>query len=438
MLVVDRNTTREILGIGEDKLDAAGAGLTAREIAQQGAIWPQIAALIADRRADLDAFLGPLLARSDLRIVLTGAGTSAFIGECLAPALLGQGLRVEAVPTTDLVSGPGLFLQPAVPTLMVSFGRSGSSPESVAAVALADQLIADVHHLVITCNGDGELYRMTQGRANALAIVLPEATHDRGFAMTTSFTSMLLSAALAFDAFGAASPHDDADNGDRANNPAYAGHRVDAAHATDAADAVTAPSVAASQLPQTALPLLTALVARRFSRVVYLGSNALCGLAREAALKLLELTDGQVVALFDSPLGFRHGPKTIVNADTLVVVMLSNDAHARRYDLDLLRELRNDGRAGRVLALSGMPQPELGGDCLVLDGLADGMGNGMAGASDLALALPYIVFCQCLALLQSLALGLRPDTPSVSGTVNRVVRGVTIYPFEGGRDVPGR
>lgn len=423
MLVVDRNTNREILGIGQDELDAAGAGLTAREIAQQGAIWPKIAALIADRRSDLDAFLGPLLARPDLRIVLTGAGTSAFIGECLAPALLGQGLRVEAVPTTDLVSGPGLFLQPALPTLMVSFGRSGSSPESVAAVALADQLIADVHHLVITCNGDGELYRMTQGRANALAIVLPEATHDRGFAMTTSFTSMLLSAALAFDAFGAASPHDDADNGDRAHNPA---------------DAVTAPSAAASQLPQTALPLLTALVARRFSRVVYLGSNALCGLAREAALKLLELTDGQVVALFDSPLGFRHGPKTIVNADTLVVVMLSNDAHARRYDLDLLRELRNDGRAGCVLALSGMPQPELGDDCLVLDGMGNGMGNGMATASDLALALPYIVFCQCLALLQSLALGLRPDTPSVSGTVNRVVRGVTIYPFEGGHDVPGR
>ena len=404
MLVVDRNT-QDILGIGEERLNAAGASLTAREIAQQGAVWPRIAALVASRRADLDAFLGPLLARPDLRIVLTGAGTSAFIGECLAPALLRRGLRAEAVPTTDLVSGPGLFLQPAVPTLLVSFGRSGSSPESVAAVALADQLVANVHHLVITCNADGELYRMAQGRANALAILLPEATHDRGFAMTTSFTSMLLSAALAFDAFSAFS-------------------------AFDGLGAVAAPAAAAQQLLHTALPLLTALVARRFNRVVYLGSNELRGLAREAALKLLELTDGQVVALFDSPLGFRHGPKTIVNDDTLVVVMLSNDAHTRRYDLDLLRELRNDGRAGRVLAVSGIPEPELGDDCVVLDG--------MAGAGDLALALPYIVFCQCYALLQSLALGLRPDTPSVSGTVNRVVRGVTIYPFEGEHDACGR
>ena len=164
--------------------------------------------------------------------------------------------------------------------------------------------------------------------------------------------------------------------------------------------------------------------------MVYLGSNALRGLAREAALKLLELTDGATVALFDSPLGFRHGPKTIINARTLVVVMLANDPHARRYDLDLLRELRSDGRAGAVLALSGQVDAQAG-DCIAFDGLEH--------LGDLALALPYIVFCQGFALLQSLQLGLRPDTPSVSGTVNRVVRGVTIYPVTtGAGHVPGR
>jgi tagatose-6-phosphate ketose/aldose isomerase len=243
-----------------------------------------------------------------------------------------------------------------------------------------------VHHLVITCNADGDLYRMAQGRANACVLLLPDATHDRGFAMTNSFTGMLLAAALAFNVI--------------------------------APGAVAAVSAAASVLVDTALPQLQALVGRRFRRVVYLGSNALLGLAREAALKLLELTDGQTVALFDSPLGFRHGPKTVVDADTLVVVLLSNDDHARRYDLDLLRELRNDGRAGSVLALSGRADPA-----------ADVVLDGLAGAGDIALALPYILFCQMYALRQSLALGLRPDTPSVSGTVNRVVRGVTIYPF---------
>jgi tagatose-6-phosphate ketose/aldose isomerase len=392
MLVVDK----DILGISAARLDEAGAGLTAREIAQQPAVWPEIDTLVASRRAALDAFLGPLLARSGLRIVLTGAGTSAFLGECLAPAMLGKGWRVEAVPTTDLVSGPQRFLQAAAPTLLVSFARSGSSPESLAAVTLADQLVGEVYHLVITCNADGELYRMAQGRGNAFAILLPDATHDRGFAMTTSFTSMLLAASLAF---GVLAP-----------------------------GAAAAPSTAAAGLLVSALPLLQSLVARRFKRVVYLGSNELRGLAREASLKLLELTDGQVVALFDSPLGFRHGPKTIVDADTLVVVLLSNDAHARRYDLDLLRELRNDGRAGQVLALSGQAAPEAGTDVVVL--------RGAEGAGELALALPYILFCQSFALLQSLALGLRPDTPSVSGTVNRVVRGVTIYPLTGDDHVP--
>lgn len=387
MLVVDK----EILGIDTACLDEAGAGLTAREIAQQPAVWPQIDALVASRRAALDAFLAPLLARTGLRIVLTGAGTSAFLGECLAPAMLGKGWRAEAVPTTDLVSGPQRFLQAATPTLLVSFARSGSSPESLAAVTLADQLVGEVYHLIITCNADGELYRMARERGNAFAILLPDATHDRGFAMTTSFTSMLLAAALAF---GVLAP-----------------------------GAAAASSAAADGLLASALPLLQSLVERRFKRVVYLGSNELLGLAREASLKLLELTDGQVVALFDSPLGFRHGPKTIVDADTLVVVLLSNDAHARRYDLDLLRELRNDGRAGRVLALSGRAEPEPGAAVVALQGMED--------AGELALALPYILFCQSFALLQSLALGLRPDTPSVSGTVNRVVRGVTIYPLEG-------
>jgi tagatose-6-phosphate ketose/aldose isomerase len=380
--------TPTILGVDADAWQRAGGLTTAREIAQQPSVWPQIATLVEDRRAALGAFLSPLLAQPGLRIILTGAGTSAFIGECLVPPMLGQGRRVEAIPTTDLVAGPQLFLQAGVPTLLVSFARSGSSPESVAAVALADQLIPGVHHLVITCNADGDLYRMAGGRAHAFVLLLPDATHDRGFAMTTSFTSMLLAAALVFNVVAPA--------------------------------VVAAVAAAASAMVEPALPILQMLVERRFKRVVYLGSNALRGLAREAALKLLELTDGQTVALFDTPLGFRHGPKTVVDAETLVVVMLSNDVHTRQYDLDLLRELRNDARAGGVMALSGRADPVRDDRCLVLGGLDD--------AGDIALALPYIMFCQAYALRQSLALNLRPDAPSVSGTVNRVVRGVTIYP----------
>jgi tagatose-6-phosphate ketose/aldose isomerase len=284
-----------------------------------------------------------------------------------------------------------------VPTLLVSFARSGNSPESVAALDLADRCVDDCTHLVFTCNPEGLLHQWASGRANAHSLLLPPETHDRGFAMTSSFTSLLLASAQVFGVLEPAS--------------------------------VPALSRAAQALLDSGQPLAEALVAEAFERVVYLGSNELQGLAREAALKLLELSDGRIVAGHDSPLGFRHGPKTIVNDRTLVVLFVSNDPYTRRYDLDLLRELRQDGRAARVLALSAQPleRPDASPrDDVLLAGLA-----GLAEASDLALALPCAVFAQRFALLQSLRLGLTPDNPSVSGTVSRVVRGVTIHPYPG-------
>ena len=383
--------TLPLLGLDPANLEARGASWTAREIEQQPAVWGKVAALIRQNGIAIDAFLAPLLADPELRIVLTGAGTSAFIGECLAPALLRQSrCTVEAVPTTDLVSGPDrYFHRDGPPLLLVSFGRSGSSPESVAAFDLAEQMAGSCHHLVLTCNEDGALYRRCQSQDNALAIALPDETHDRAFAMTSSFTSMLLAAAAIFGVIP-----------------------------DDAASIARIGAAAAALLRQSG-PLTAALTERGFERVVYLGSNELGGLAREAALKLLELSDGQVMAGFDTPLGFRHGPKTMVNERTLVLLFLSNDPYTRRYDLDLLRELRSDGRAGQVLALSAQQGEDADGLLLV---------EGMADASDIMLALPFITFAQSYALRQSLQLGLRPDTPSVSGTVNRVVRGVTIYP----------
>lgn len=82
---------------------------------------------------------------------------------------------------------------------------------------------------------------------------------------------------------------------------------------------------------------------------------------------LPNLTDGRVVSIGESPLGFRHGPKTIVNGSTLVVTLLSNDAYTRQYDLDLLRELRSDGVAGRVVALTARAAEREGPDTIVLD-----------------------------------------------------------------------
>ena len=386
---------KQCLGIEKTVLLEKGGAYTAAEITQQPEVWNDVLSLVTARREQITQFLGPLLYQKELRIILTGAGTSAFIGKCLAPLMLNTlRRRVEAIPTTDLVAGPEIYFQSDVPTLMVSFARSGSSPESLAAVNLANSLCKFIHHIIFTCNEQGELLLTSQSKTNVLALLLPHETHDRGFAMTSSFTSMLYSASLVFGLVSA-SPKN-----------------------------CQAMSLAAADVIERAMPLVQSLVSRQFKRVVYLGSNELRGLAEEAALKLLELTDGQIVASYDSPLGFRHGPKTIVNDQTLVVLFLSNHVYTRQYDLDLLRELQVDGKAGSVVALSAQ-----GAHNDLEDNPNYFQIAGMDEANNLELALPYIVFAQIFAFWESLTLGITPDSPSVSGTVNRVVQGVNIYPL---------
>ena len=388
----------DAFGLTMAQLDAAGAPWTAREILQQPQVWAQIEHLLAGDSARLAGFLDPLLERSELRIVLTGAGTSAHIGKCLAPALTSSlRRRVDAIASTDLVASPDSYLSAGTPTLLVSFSRSGNSPESIAALERADACVRDCWHLIVSCDADGALYRHASQAARCCAILLPEASNDRGFAMTSSFTGMLFAAAIALRAVPAA--------GARSDGLARL----------------------AQQLLPDRLPLLQELVSRAASRVVYLGSKEFKGLAREAALKMLELTDGRVVAIADSPLGFRHGPKTILNADTLVLAFVGNDDYTRQYDWDLINELRDDAVAGRVVALATRAGPAAHPDNVILQTPQHSI-----DASDLELCLCYAVFAQSLALLRSISLGIRSDTPNAAGTVSRVVTGVTIHRWRGG------
>ena len=391
MHAMTRNTA-EILGIAEPELQASGAIWTAREIAQQPRMLERTHALVAGLHAQLQAFAAPLAANPAARVILTGAGTSAYIGQCLAP-LLDRRLaaRVDAVPTTDIVSNPRLYLEPNQPLLLVSFGRSGNSPESLAAVELTETLVHQVRHLVVTCNPAGALSQVPV--AQAMTLLLPEETHDTSFAMTSSFSCMMYATVAALLPAGEL-------------------------------DARIGPiGQATADVIGQALPLLQTLADARHERVVYLGSGLLQGLAREAALKLGELTNGAVATCHDSPLGFRHGPKTFVNEHTLVLVFVSNDPHTRRYDHDLIDELRRDGRAARVVEISTQPRAGAAADTLAVAGLH--------GAPDLDLLWPYVAAAQVYAFLHARARGVSPDNPNPSGQVNRVVQGVRLYPLEG-------
>jgi tagatose-6-phosphate ketose/aldose isomerase len=357
---------------------------TATEIAQQPALWRALAAQLGAERKRVAAFLAGCLLDPRQRVILTGAGSSAFIGEMAADHLNAMWpCQVRCVHTTSLLTHPQLYLDADAPTLLVSFARSGSSPESTAAVQLVRQTVRQARFLNITCNPDGQLAQQGEQDANVCTLLMPAASCDQAFAMTSSLSCMLLAALHVLDR----EPQDD-----RIAELAALGEQA---------------------LRDWAAPVAE-LAAQTVSRLVYLGSGPLEALAKEAALKILELSAGRVLALSNTPLGFRHGPKAALNKETLVVLFRSADPHARRYEDDLLQEIRRE---------------QVAGHCLVV---GNG-GNYSADAPqwpDAWLAPLWLLMAQQYALQQSAMLGLRPDNPFADSTVNRVVQGVTIYPHE--------
>lgn len=343
---------------------------TWREITQQPALWDAWS-----RSPALPAARDWLAAQAPEEVWLMGAGTSAFIGEIVAAGLEGRpGPRLRAIPTTDLASRPRAFLP--TKALVIHFGRSGDSAESLAVMDALDALSPATPRLHVTCNPKGAL--ATRPAPGPLHVVpLPEAAHDAGFAMTSSFTTMLLTA-LALLAPEGGEPI-----------PGLAARLRDLLPRYEAA----------------------AREARTPERMVFLGAGPLAFAARESALKVMELTAGAVPCLWDSTLGFRHGPKSFVRGATDILLFLSPDPHAALYDRDLASELRQQFPESRVLTLGP------GGDLDVV------LPEGAWGA---ALAVP---FAQVLAATLSHRLGLNVDDPfEGKATLSRVVQGVRLHP----------
>ncbi len=381
-----------IFGYNEEDLKEKKAIFTAEEIAQQPAVWEKTIDQVRGIRIALSRLIEDVTSDGDFDIILTGAGTSEYVGRALYPALLQklQG-RVHAIGTTDIVASPELFISPERKTLLVSFARSGNSPESVGAVKAADRISNKVKHLFITCNEEGALAKIADEKDNCFCIVLTPETNDRSFAMTSSFTSMYLAALLAL-------------TGD---------------YEMDFYETISS----AEKFLTKGFRDLAGFVDRNsFSRVVYLGSDVLKGIAQEAALKVLELTAGRMAAIFDTPMGFRHGPKSIVDDETVCVVFLSDDAWTRRYEMDVLKELYRDRKGSKLVAVTASEDEEVGKYCDLM--IPMGYRN---KAANCQLAPAYIMVAQTMAMLYSIKLEITPDNPCPTGELNRVVQGVTIY-----------
>lgn len=367
---------------------------TEKEIRQQPAIWTEAISQLENQRAAIDAFLQPLLAKSRLKIILTGAGTSAFIGEMIVP-WLNRHVAAEfaSVASTDIVTNPKDYLPTDRPVLLVSFARSGNSPESVAAVDLTNQWVPESYHLVITCNEAGSLYQNGRKSDKTFCVLLPPETHDRGFAMTSSVSTMMASCLAVF-----------------------APQHFTAQHFSAISERCQAVISAQGDF---STPLYGD---RSWKRIVYLGNGGLQGAARESALKVLELTGGKIAAFYDSATGFRHGPKSLIDGETLIVQFIANDPYTRLYDLDLLKELRSENHAMAVVAIADRPDSDIeNGAHLYIPG--------QSRCEDIDLTFCYLIYAQIFALQESFKAGLPPDTPSASGTVNRVVQGVIIHPL---------
>jgi tagatose-6-phosphate ketose/aldose isomerase len=382
----------KILNIDKDALVEQGAIYTASEIAGQPDLWMSIYNKALNEEMEIKDFFTSIMSRTK-KIILTGAGTSAFIGRSAEGVVMRkQGRAVQSIPTTHLVSHPADYFDKEVPTLLVSFARSGDSPESVASVALADQYIDECHHLIITCNTEGKLASY-QFKNESYVFMLPQEANDKSLAMTGSYSGMLLSILLINEIENIKSLK----------------------------QVVGRLTEYGTKILEKYAITLRNIAGRGFKRAVFLGSGPLYGTSLESELKLQELTDGKVICKHDSYLGFRHGPKAVVDETTLMVYFFSNAVSSLQYEKDLV--------VGMIKGKASLYQ--LGVSESAVSGIDIDERLTLAGSEfsvpEYFLPVPYILVGQLLGYYTSLELGLSPDAPSASGAISRVVEGVKIY-----------
>ncbi|MGE5384203.1 MAG: SIS domain-containing protein [Omnitrophica WOR_2 bacterium] len=367
---------------------------TEKEIWGQPNLWLKIYDQVLAEKQSLVSFLEIALSEQNLNVILTGAGSSAFIGLSLVGSF-NRNLKkpAMAISTTDLVTHPSDYFGPHIPVLLISFARSGNSPESVAVVKLADQVCTKVYHLIITCDVLGALakYNTKSARYN---FILPAEANDKSLAMTGSYSGMLLTGLLIA--------------------------RI---------KEVEKLRVQIDLLQQYANKLLGEAAQFKhiaeldFDRAVFLGSGPLSGTATESHLKVQELTDGKVICKCDSFLGFRHGPKVVINNKTLIFLLFSNQPYVLQYEKDLLAALGTGQEPLYVAGLIETSSAKLNPDKLFV--LSEN-GNKL---EEEFLPVCSILPAQMIGFYKSLYLGMDPDMPSASGAISRVVKGVVIYPY---------
>jgi tagatose-6-phosphate ketose/aldose isomerase len=344
---------------------------TLQEIFQQSLLWPTTVARVRAASGQLN------LDFEKARVLLTGAGSSAYAASAVASAWP----RAVAIPTTDLLIDPERYLGDV--DAVISLARSGNSPESAAVVERVRALRPNILQLAITCNQESSL---VQSGLNGL-IILDPRTNDRSLVMTGSFSNLVLAGLLLAQ-------------------PQIAAHTADLA----------------AERAKSLLPVIDKechrIAAHVRDRIVVLSSSPLLGWVHEAGLKILEMTGGHFPVVTETYLGLRHGPLSFLREDTLVLCLLSSDPVRRLYEIDLIQELRTKRLGYSVGIAATVDHGSLFDDVIpaVLPDAPDDMRT------------PFeVLIPQLLGYHLSRGIGLNPDNPSPDGVITRVVQGVTIH-----------
>ena len=383
----------KFLDIEASQLKVVGGFDTAKEISGQPELWIKIFEKLVDDREKIASFLTSVL-KETKKIILTGAGTSAYIGHSVEGCIQrNTGITTVSIATTHIVSHPNDYLERETPTLLISFARSGNSPESIAAVKLADAHLNNCFHLIITCSEEGDLANYSSKNKH-MVFLLPPESNDKSLAMTGSYSGMLLTILLM-------------SNIDKLDSKK---------------EVVQAIVKYANQLLHKKLVQIRKIAQLDFTRAVFLGSGPLYGTAMESHLKLQELTDGLVICKNDSYLGFRHGPKAVVDENTLLIYYFSNNKKVLQYEIDLVQGMDVGKKPLKQIGITTREEciPFID-ELIVLDN------NESIVIDDEYLSVCYIVLGQLLGFYKSLNLNLQPDSPSTTGAISRVVKGVRIY-----------
>jgi tagatose-6-phosphate ketose/aldose isomerase len=380
----------ELLGRSREEQRRLGYFHTLREICQQPATWQRTCALLQSKAESLrPAFSGIA------SLILTGSGSSEYAGDCVRRPLQNElGVLTQAIAGGALLAHGKRALPPQRPGVMVSIARSGDSPESAGTLALMLKTEPGIRHLVLTCNEAGSLARTYQNHPRVAVITLHEETNDQGLVMTSSFTNLVLAARFL----------------GLVDRPELYGSICEGLGRV------------AARLIQDYLGTLAKVAKEPFKRALFLGSGSRHAAARESALKMLEMTAGRVATMSETYLGVRHGPMSYVHEDTLVVCFLSSDPTLRLYEADLLREFdQKELGLLKVIVGEDVPADLVREEDVVIEC------KGLRELGDQNLPVIDVTVGQLLAFFRCMEVGLRPDSPSEDGVINRVVQTFALH-----------